>query len=563
MKRFLSLLVMFLCLYGTKAQENETTMKWSQSINGVESAADAYRKSPTAVTSDGEVYVTGKFNQIVATEKFYLEPIAQSSFLTKYDSDGTELWAVALAGTATISTITTDDAGNVYIAGTLADQVVFNSTSGSSVTLAGEKAEDGSYITEETSSFIAKYDANGVLKATKSFVPSINPEILNYINEYFYDGSNKFLINHIETDGDNVYASASYIGTINSDNHKFLSSLSYIDGWMIIDIPHYALFTVSAENLDNTSVVAEIKPQEAIQSSDIKLGPICMTFTLDEGTIYIGAIGNGQLTLSTEKGDTGFDFSPEYDEEWNTIMKYGHIIASIGKDGVKSNTYYSTSTNDNKIYETIGAMQVENNTLYIGGVFYGSLAYNPAMTSVQTSDLYAVALNKNTLEQEWSCQSNFNEGENNYYNEVFTTMNVHNGTVAIHGYSEKTDDYTLQSALNYSIVNGSSTTLSDDQLITGVSINGTNMARLSLDGTQTVVNAYNVAPSAINTIEQKGNLRIGNVFYFSEPTDARIYDVQGRLLISKTQTESLDINNLNQGMYILSNGKESIKVLKK
>ena len=49
------------------------TATWNQSIAGVADVQDVYRTAPVAITADGDVYATGRFNQMIATENLFLD----------------------------------------------------------------------------------------------------------------------------------------------------------------------------------------------------------------------------------------------------------------------------------------------------------------------------------------------------------------------------------------------------------------------------------------------------------------------------------------------------------
>ena len=49
---------------------------------------------------------------------------------------------------------------------------------------------------------------------------------------------------------------------------------------------------------------------------------------------------------------------------------------------------------------------------------------------------------------------------------------------------------------------------------------------------------------------------------FAEPKDITVYDLQGRALQQEYAATSVSLENLSQGIYILSDGKQSLKVLK-
>ena len=167
MKKLLSLST--LAAYSALVQAQPSSAPtWTESFKAVAEVADAHRTAPVAITQDGYVYSPGRFNQTIATDKIFLEPVAQDSYLIKYDKAGNELWGVQLAGSATIKAMVTDAEENVYITGTLADKVVFNTTSGETITLEGKKGDDGSFVSTQSFSFVAKYDANGTLFTAKT-----------------------------------------------------------------------------------------------------------------------------------------------------------------------------------------------------------------------------------------------------------------------------------------------------------------------------------------------------------------------------------------------------------
>ena len=174
MKR--ALLIAACCLFfaGMQAQAAEE-QKWATSpLAAVASLGELNLQAPTAVDNAGNVFATGQFTQPISIGSAFLEPIANSAYLAKYDAEGNALWAVALRGAATITSIATDEANNVYIAGTLADAVEVGSTDNSKVqTISGKPGE----IAYHVSSFIAAYNADGVLQATKVIWSEANADV--------------------------------------------------------------------------------------------------------------------------------------------------------------------------------------------------------------------------------------------------------------------------------------------------------------------------------------------------------------------------------------------------
>lgn len=551
MKKFLSLSICALCTFTANAQLGNITPDWSNKVSAVEKAGDAYRQAPVAVTADGTVYATGKFNQLVITDKFLLDPVAQSSFLAKYAADGTEVWAVALAGTATITSIATDEDENIYIAGTLADKVVFNTTSGDSQTLEGLQAEDGSYTSDESASFIAKYDANGVLKATQTFKTSTHPDIAGYVaNEYMYmDGNNKFYINHIEVANGKISTSAQFIGTTEINGYKLISSLNDVWGFLINDVQHCVLFAMNAEDLSGMDVIAELRPTEAVQFSDFQATAIDLTFTIGNDNYYIGALGYGELTLKTLHGDTGFNFETSYDDDYEPITEFGHIIAKI-TDSESVVKTYSAKGADVKNNEYI-SMKFDNNTLYLGGICYGTFAYDNSQTSTSTCDLYAAALNPDNLEVKWATVDGVDEGEINKFREMFTSMTVSEGNVYLYGYAESVGTHAIQNSLSY-ICNNGNMTNNGSALVTGSATNGKYTALATLDDTQYVFSSYTTAGDGLQEATAQTTIsRNGNTFFFDHPCDVVVYDMQGQAVAKAYNVSKMDVNTLANGCYIV------------
>ena len=76
MKKLLSLCTLAACSALVQAQPSSAPT-WTESFKAVAEVADAHRTAPVAITQDGNVYSTGRFNQTIATDKIFLEPVAQ------------------------------------------------------------------------------------------------------------------------------------------------------------------------------------------------------------------------------------------------------------------------------------------------------------------------------------------------------------------------------------------------------------------------------------------------------------------------------------------------------
>ena len=108
----------------------EELQEFTAKITGVTSAEDLYLQAPVCVDNAGSTYTTGQFTEVITIGSTTLDPVANSAYLAKYNADGTAAWAIGLSGAATITSVTTDESNNVYIAGTFADVVKVGSTDG-------------------------------------------------------------------------------------------------------------------------------------------------------------------------------------------------------------------------------------------------------------------------------------------------------------------------------------------------------------------------------------------------------------------------------------------------
>ena len=163
MKKFLLMFVAVVASLTAQAQLSNTTATWSKSMTPV---TDATKLSGihTVVAADGSVFVTGTYNQEVTFGTSSLDPDGLTpAYLAKYDANGNEKWAVGLVGNSLITDLATDADGNVYLLGTLAEDVTFESVDDNSQSVQGMKI-DGTFTPERRAAFIAKYDKDGNLK---------------------------------------------------------------------------------------------------------------------------------------------------------------------------------------------------------------------------------------------------------------------------------------------------------------------------------------------------------------------------------------------------------------
>ncbi len=558
MKRTLLIAACGLLFAGAQAQTADQP-KWSGTVeNAVTSADDLNLSAPTAVDNAGNVYVTGSFRQGFAFGSSWLKPVANSAYLGKYDANGNALWAVSLSGAATITAITTDEQNNVYIAGTLADAVVMGSTDGNNQNVSGKPGE----VENQVTGFIAAYDTDGKLKATKVIWSELPSDLeINWMG-----GSVYTTITDITVAADKLYASVLYSGDLTVDNINLPGSylkMDFGEGMVLyMEKNSCGVLSVDAATLTGTEAVTYVTITGQYTESADNVEDISMTS--DKEDVYLCFQGTGNLTYNKADG-TSENLTFPIDIE---TVEYGVVVSAIKDGNISSKTFTSSRPADIN-YTQIGGMKVEGDNLYIIGVFQEGLAFDNDVVAVDACDLFAACLNKDTFEPQWTAQTGLAEGNGvkNYDNENYSAMAVNNGTVSVYGYTihDQDNEKDITSTYVYNFSNGKATS-SEAPFVTGADLNGTTLAVLTADdeALTTTVNVYNVeeGDDGINGVTTLETQRVGNTFYFAEPTDVDVYDLQGRMLMQEKAATTLSIDNLNRGIYILSSGTATLKVSK-
>ncbi|WP_337644214.1 T9SS type A sorting domain-containing protein [Paraprevotella clara] len=555
MKRTLLIAACSLFLAGTQAFAADQ-QKWSKSVeNTVSKWEELNLQAPTAVDNAGNTYATGAFTQPIVIGSTVLDPIANSAYLAKYDAEGNVAWAVGLRGAATITAITTDEQNNVYVAGTLADAVEVGSTDGKTQTINGKAGE----VENQVSSFIAAYSAEGALKATKVIWTETDATVAEAIPNGSYEGSPNIQINHLAVAGNKLYASALYTGDLTMDDMKWEGSYLDLFGYYM-DYVSGGIFSVDKTTLSQTTSIANIVTTGLFTMGTSAVKSISLTTGGND--IYMCFSASGNVTYN-KADQTSEDFVFPESEEAS-----GYVVSSIKEGRINSKTFTTTITKSTA-FGSVNDMKIEGENLYIAGCFQEALAFDNTLTAKDACDLYTVALNKNNFELQWAAQSNLNEGNGDaqHFYENFTAMTVNNGEVSLYGYVIQNQDNkkTITKSLAYTCSNSTTTSNDVPLLVTGAATNGTTKALLSANITDfsTTLAAYTVSGGdGINGVKALSAQRVGNTFYFAEPNDITVYDLQGRMLKQANHATSVSIDDLNQGIYILSNGKSTMKAQK-
>lgn len=317
--------------------------------------------NPSTYDADGNLIMTGCFNDKFGT----FEAIGTSAYIVKYDKANKELWKVALTGSASVTSIDTDNLGNIYVAGTLADVVEFGTTSGTPIEKEGLKKNDGSYVSGQCASFIAKYDKSGSVKSVETFVPSTLK--VNTALEYWpSDKSLYFTINKIKISGNRVYASAVYTGETTKDEAVFKGNYINFFDFAYDENPAGGVFSMTT---DLTGCQNDVTFRCAYEESMYMQEAVAsINFDINKDGIYAGFSGGGKFNI-TAGGATTTVNMPENDN--NGYFELGYVFVSpiAGKEPVVLRTKTKTSKFE---YLGVDEMVVSDSKLYAVGAYMGA-----------------------------------------------------------------------------------------------------------------------------------------------------------------------------------------------
>lgn len=570
MKKKLLFIFMIVAACAVQAQP-ALTSSWSKSQTGILATSDANYSNKVAITESGEMFATGLFNTPFTFAGTELENIATSSYILKYSSTGAEVWGVAISGAATIKAITTDASGNVYVAGNLADEVVFNTISGSAITLAGMKADDGTYLAKQSAGFIAKYDANGVLKDAKAIVPQGLPSLVASGMYFPEDGDLYFNISKIEFSGDKLYASALFTGLTTLDGISFEGNYFDLFGVMFMDLSSGAVFAMDSD-LKVTSTIASLGVNEPQLENQVSV--MNSMFTINEGTLYSGFVATGDQLLTIGSTTKLFNL---FTQDGN--VQYGYILSAIdlATNTPTATELYSTTHNTGN-WCTIGAMNISNNNLIVSGSFNTSLAFDNSISATSTNDIFVAILDATSLAVSKTAVTALNEGQQNQVKETLNGVTVVGDYALAVGYTALISGNVYQAPLAYwvNINTGAITSAAPSIPYTGVAATATQLAtaqtQVSGGQLENIFAVQNLKGTSISSVSKENAILIYpnpvvDVLNFSAPCDVTIVNLVGATVRSAQQVTSINVSDLSSGNYIVrvttENGVDTYKVLKK
>ena len=387
MKKILLTLVVFMAAIASSAQ-SIIPNGWYATFEPV-SDANELNGIKTAASADGSVYVSSTYNKAFTFGgKEVADPEGlTSACIVKYNEKGQEQWAVALEGSAVVYALDTDADGTLYAAGSFIDVVKYTGTDGTTGELAGGA--------DAHSAFVAKISKDGKVESVKTIAPVINAAILESFM-YFPEPNYVYVTpNNIQIDGEKVYVSATYTADVEELGWK-AAYLNVFD-FMYMENKSAGIFSLDKANLANPTSVATVQNTENISYNQYY--PEALDFTAENGTVYVGFFGFGNLTLATPAGNKDFTFGISADESGN--KEHAFVLATIGSDVNAKVFNTEMHAKDAKPYKVY--MEKSGDNLFIGGTFFGQLPFDAQKNSGElASDIFTASVKAADFTTNWT-----------------------------------------------------------------------------------------------------------------------------------------------------------------
>ena len=535
MKKILLVIVAVVANITVQAQVFNQAAKWSKSLTPV-TEAKKLGGTRTAVAADGSVFTTGTYNNDLTFGSSYLDPDGLTpAYLAKYSADGKELWAVGLVGNSLIHAITTDADGNVYLLGTLAEKVKFESVDGNTKTVEGMKIE-GNFTPNRRAAFVAKYDKGGNLKVVRTIEAAANYHIVK--PDTYFDNLAQVQPTALAVSNGKVYVGLRHDGDVKIDNVDWKGRYNFAFGFMHVDNHSVGIMSMNADDLMGATSVADFGSKEVL-TNDGTYNAMDMSLTAANGTVYAAFVGYGKLALTTAKGTQ--DFTTEITEG---AMPRVYVLASINESSVVTKAFTTKTDAEGDNYR-VGTMALEGDKLFVSGVSAGSNPFNNDLQTVGARTLFVASLNPTDLALNWVVGDAYDEGDVKHYAQGLFDMLVNNGEVFLAGYAEKTSDHSLTAQLNYWITADGTVKPAASDSIVSLAKNKDVVAVITNAKNQTTVSVYD-----------KKNVTGINQVVASKADRVAVYNLKGQYV-------GTTLDGLSAGVYLLKKGNNVQKVLVK
>ena len=568
MKKFTFSVMLALATIVANAENADPT--WTANLATTEQVADLQRGSAMTIDNEGNAIVTGTYTKDIEFANSYLEPIATSAFIAKYDKAGNKKWAAGLKGAATITAITNDAEGNVYAAGVFADKVdILNGNGDSKETINGM---DGK--TAQVSGFIVKYTKEGEYVASKVVIPKVD-----MVNDTYF-GDVYFTPNKIEANGDQILLSAQYTGKSTIDELTLKGQYCNKTDWFYMyDIPTLGVISMS-NDLNNATLVAQMAATE--NETYYGFGAESCNFATDGSKTYVAFVAYGNdLTLKSANDSKQItDLLNKIEGEIGTF-EHAFIVATIENGKIVATQIYHSKLDDNMSdakFNTIDHMTLYNGNIYLAGTFNETFPFDNTKAYVGGCDTYIASLKAADLSKNWALTSNYDEGDVNKKAEVVTGMAVFNGDVQLTGWAEQTSGHVVDTPLNFYI--DIETVPSEMKVEAGTdAIFATSVAHNDIytitqsdnkadENPTEGVYTYNFykdgEDTGVKQLTANGNTISwnNNTVTLAKAADIYLYTASGMLVKKANNASSMSLQNVTAGIYMVKAGKQTIKIVK-
>lgn len=538
---------------------------WTDNLTTTAEAKDLTRAAAMAVDNEGNSIVTGSFTKDLEFAASYLEPVANSAFIAKYDKAGAKKWAAGLAGAATITTVATDAEGNVYAAGVFADNVAIKDANGETKATITGMADK----VDKVSGFIVKYDKQGAYVASKTILAESDAEIA--AQDEIGVLSPSFTAKKLVVDGNKLYLSASYKGNVALEGVTLKGKYACSYGFLYSDETAMCVLSFDTADLANANIVSVLGATEQL-TNEATYNTEDVNFAINDGKIYVAYVASGKdMTLTAAGKDTKIETAYEA-----SVTEHAYVLAAIDGDQVTTQVYHSVATDNSNTLNTIDEMAYQKGKLYLAGSFNQALPFDNTISYLGGCDAYAACLDAASLSKNWAVASAFDEGDAKHKAEIISGMLVDEDEVTLVGWVENTSDRTIEAPLGYQInTKTPAMQKGEEVLITSVAENG-NYALYQTDnvkgsdedktteGTYSYIFYNNAESSGISKVLADDNTIDwdGNVVTLAKSADITVYTAAGAAVKSAKNVKSLSLADAAHGIYLVKVGKQALKIVK-
>lgn len=568
MKRITFSVMMALASMVANAQEAAAT--WTATLNTTELVKDLQRGAPMTIDNEGNAIVTGTYTKEVEFASSYLEPIATSAFVAKYDKAGSKKWAAGLKGAATVKAVANDAEGNIYVAGNFADIVqILDGTGEQKATINGKEG-----VTSQVSAFIVKYSKDGGYVASKVIIPE------RARNDEGYDPDPNFIPNKLLASNGKVYLAASYQGNSKINDLTLEGKYQSLWGLYLYDVPTLAVVSLSADFAQ-----AELVAQMAATDNETELGYRAedVNFTTDGSKVYVAFVAYGDdLTLKSANGSKQITDLLNGVIDGDTKYEHAFVLATIENGNIAATQTYHSKIDENiraAKFNTIDEMAFKNGNLYLAGTFNETFPFDNSKAYKGGCDTYIACLKASDLSKNWALTSGYDEGDVMKKAEVVTGMAVFDDEVHLTGWAEATSGHVVETPLNFFADND--VVPSSMRLVEGAkALFATSVAN---NGNYTIAQSDNKAEEnateGVYTYkfyddDDNGETGVssvladdntigwdGNTVTLAKAADVELFSANGTLVLAAKNTTKLSLANVAHGVYMVKAGKKTAKIV--